>query len=105
MLWTSAAIAASAAFPLERESYRTTTVSVPRGSVKPIGAIEFSSSASEGRRLGPWDYDLHESSGSGQVFLYDDGSVRGMERRVHHDKWGRRCIVVGNVTRCGAAAR
>lgn len=94
---------AAAADPVVRaelETYRAAAVVNPRSTAKPIGAIDFSAQAVEGRRLGPWQYDVHRSDGTGRVILLDDGSYRGSSERVRYDKWGRRCATTGDLTVC-----
>lgn len=94
------ATAADSVVRAELESYRAASVVTPRSTAKPIGAIDFSAHAVEGRRLGPWQYDVHRSGGTGRVILFDDGAYRGSGERVRYDKWGRRCATNGDLTVC-----
>ena len=99
LLATTAGVQAAA--PVEREVTSVRSVQVYGSQARPIGAIDFSASGSEVRRLGPWDVETDAFRNADGVIFYDDGSARSAERRgEYHRPDGSRCETLGNVTVC-----
>jgi hypothetical protein len=92
-----------AAVPVEREIERQHSVQFHGGQPRPIGAIDFSSSGSASRRMGPWDLETYSAEDREGVIFYDDGSSRATDREVQYRRYpdaGRNCSTHGNVTVC-----
>ena len=95
----------SAAVPYERDvqSVRSVQVYQPAGqrTQRPIGAIDFSSSSSAARRLGPWEVETDAFRGAEGAIFYEDGTASGRARdRQYHRDAESRCTTLGNVTVC-----
>jgi hypothetical protein len=95
--------AAAAELPVETETSWESSVVSTRGYSRPIGAIEFSSSVVENRRLGPYSHPVNRRSSGGSVIFYEDGGVRDAGQRLSYDKWGRVCRTIGEMTVCRGA--
>ena len=97
----TAADAARADLPVEREVSSVRAVQVYGSQARPIGAIDFSASGSAARRLGPWDVETDAFRDADGVIFYDDGSARDSSRqRTYVRGDARRCTTFDNVTVC-----
>jgi hypothetical protein len=91
---------AAAAFPVETETTGDASVVTSRSYARPIGAIEFSNNAVENRRLGTYSVPVQRLETDGSVIFYEDGGARTTHQRLRHDKWGRVCQTLGEMTVC-----
>ncbi len=102
MVGLTLAASAQADLPVEREVHSARTVQAYGSEAgRPIGAIEFSTSGSASKRLGPWDVETDAFRNADGVIFYDDGSAtdRSTNRQYSRgDKSG--CTTIGNVTVC-----
>jgi len=89
--------------PVEREIQRQSTVQFHGGQSRPIGAIDFSTSATGSRRFGPWERETHGHETTGGIIIHDDGSVASGEQETRYHRTpdaGRTCTTHDNVTVC-----
>jgi hypothetical protein len=92
-----------AAVPQERDVQRHSTVQFYGSQHRPIGAIDFSSTAGGSRRFGPWDVEMDARQAAEGIIIHDDGSVYGdaRERRYRpNPDAGRTCTTHDNLTVC-----
>ncbi len=103
LITSAMASAVQAHLPVEQVTTGSSTVQVYGGSARPIGAIDFSASATGSRRVGPWELRTDRLEDSGRVLFYDDGSL-GAEGNLRRERWvppaGRTCTTHDNVTVC-----
>ena len=87
----------------ERTVIRQSEVRFYGAEPRPIGTIDFSSSVSGSRRIGPWDLRTDELEGSGRLLFNEDGGISGdaAERRFQRaPAAGRTCTTHDNLTVC-----